>query len=187
MNLNSDIQEAVSHLQKGNILLYPTDTIWGIGCDATNEAAIEKVFEIKHRPKEKSLIVLMDSLEMLKGYVDLSPEVEKLISSFDVPTTVIYDNPKLLPRSVTSEVNTIAIRITQHIFSKEMISAFGKPVISTSANISGEAHPVYFEEISQEIKNNVDHIVSADQDTSIYKQPSRLIKIMPDNTLDFLR
>ena len=187
MNIHKDIQEAVSHLKNGGTILYPTDTIWGLGCDATNEAAIEKIFAIKHRPKEKNLIVLMDSVGMLKHYVNISAEIEELISSFDVPTTVIYSNPKHFPTSVVTSVHTVAIRITSHEFCKALISAFGKPIISTSANISGENHPVYFEDIAEEIKNNVDHIVSNEYDTSEYKQPSRLIKILPDNTLDFLR
>ncbi|MDB5228178.1 MAG: putative ribosome maturation factor rimN [Bacteroidota bacterium] len=187
LSINNDIQETVSHLQKGNIILYPTDTIWGLGCDATNEDAIEKIFSIKQRSKEKNLIVLMDSVEMLRRYVDINKDIENQVSSLEVPTTVIYDDPKDLPRKIISDVNTMAIRITKHEFCKQLIAAFGKPLISTSANISGEAHPIYFEDISEEIKNKVDFIVPKEYDTSAYKQPSRLIKILPDNTIDFLR
>ena len=184
---NNDIQETISHLNKGNVILYPTDTIWGLGCDATNEDAIEKIFSIKQRSKEKNLIVLVDSVEMLHQYVDVSKEIEHLILSLQMPTTVIYDNPKDLPRKIISDVNTIAVRITSHEFCKKLIAQFGKPIISTSANISGEAHPVNFEDISEEIKNKVDFIVSKEYDTSIHKYPSRLIKILPDNTIDYLR
>src|SRR4051812_2075171 len=103
MSVNNDIQETVSQLKKGNIILYPTDTIWGLGCDATNEDAIEKIFSIKQRSKEKNLIVLMDSVEMLRRYVEVNKDIENLVLSLGVPTTVIYDDPKDLPRKIISD------------------------------------------------------------------------------------
>jgi L-threonylcarbamoyladenylate synthase len=187
MERQHNVQQACDTLGRGGVILYPTDTIWGIGCDATNEAAIEKVFEIKNRPKEKSLILLADSLEMVKQYVPVTPGMEAIIGSFEIPTTVIYDAPFGLPSAVISEVNTVAIRITEHAFCRALIHCFGRPIISTSANISGEKPAAYFEEISQSIVRAVDFIVSKEYDTSQYKQPSRLLKIRLDNTIDQLR
>ena len=124
---------------------------------------------------------------MLKKYVEITTEIEKLILSFKEPTTVIYSNPKDLPASIISLENTVAIRITGHEFCRALINQFGKPLISTSANISGEENPLYFENISEEIKSEVNFIVPKDYDTSVYRQPSRLIKILPNNKIDHLR
>ena len=186
-NLTEYITEVVSFLQQGKTILYPTDTIYGIGCDATNEKAVDKIFGIKNRPKEKSLIILVDSIEMLKQYVDVTNEIQFLISSFELPTTVIYSNPKKIARNAINNDNTIAIRIVNHPFCQELIHQFGKPIISTSANVSGEKNPVSFEDISDAIKNKVDFIVDAKYDTSVYKYPSKLMKINPDNSIEYLR
>jgi L-threonylcarbamoyladenylate synthase len=181
------INEVTSILQKGKTILYPTDTIWGIGCDATNETAVDKVFDIKKRPKEKSLIVLVDAVEMLKEYVAITDETEALISSFELPTTVIYSNPTGLAANVLNNDKSIAIRIVNHAFCRRLIRDFGKPIVSTSANISGEKYPVSFDEISDSIKCKVDFIVDEKYDTSVYKFPSKLIKINADNSIDYLR
>jgi L-threonylcarbamoyladenylate synthase len=179
--------EAHKCLQDGKTILYPTDTVWGIGCDATNETAVDKVFDIKKRPKEKSLIILVDAVEMLKKYVTISDETEALISSFELPTTVIYSNPTGLAANVLNNDKSIAIRIVNHPFCRQLIQEFGKPIVSTSANISGEKNPVSFDEISDQIKNKVDFIVDEKYDTSVYKFPSKLIKINADNSIDYLR
>ncbi len=181
------IDEINPFLQQGKTILYPTDTIYGIGCDATNENAVDKIFEIKNRPKEKSLIILVDSVEMLKKYVTVTNEIESLITSFELPTTVIYSNPRGLAKNAINSDNTIAIRVVNHKFCKELIHQFGKPIISTSANISGEKNPVSFSAISEDIKNKVDFIVNEKYDTSIYKFPSKLIKINADNSIEYLR
>ncbi len=186
-NLNEHIADVVFILQQGKTILYPTDTIWGIGCDATNDASVEKVFDIKSRPKEKSLIVLVDSVEMLKKYVTVTPETQSLLASFELPTTVIYSNPKGLAANAVNADNTIAIRIVNHVFCQQVIHQFGKPIISTSANISDEKNPVSFEDISATIKNRTDFIVDEKYDTSVYKYPSKLIKINADNSIDYLR
>ena len=185
--MHTDIQQAIQNLQQGKTILYPTDTIYGIGCDATNEAAIENVFVIKNRPKEKSLIVLMNTIEMLKQYVQINADLEKLIISFKEPTTIIYANPVGLAQNAINADNTIAIRIPRHPFCQALIKEFGKPIISTSANISGENSPLSFDDISKEIKRKVDFIVDEKYDTSNYKQPSRLIKINKDFSIEYLR
>jgi L-threonylcarbamoyladenylate synthase len=185
--MQTDIKEIATILTAGKTILYPTDTIWGIGCDATNETAVEKIFDIKNRPKEKSLIVLVDSIEMLKKYITITKETEALISSFELPTTVIYSNPIGLAKNVINNDNTIAIRIVNHDFCRQLIQQFGNPIVSTSANISGEKNPVSFEDISTAIKNKVDFIADKKFDTSVYKFPSKLIKISADNSIQYLR
>jgi L-threonylcarbamoyladenylate synthase len=185
--MQSDIQKAVNCLVEGKTILYPTDTIWGIGCDATNEDATDKIFQIKQRPKEKSLIVLVDSIEMLRNYVSLSDETASLITSFELPTTVIYSNPEGLAKNAVNSDNTIAVRIVNHKFCQKLIQLFGKPIISTSANISGDKNPVSFEDISEKIKTEVDFIVDTKYDTSVYKFPSKLIRIKANNSIEYLR
>jgi L-threonylcarbamoyladenylate synthase len=182
-----DIRKAVSVLQSGQTILYPTDTIWGIGCDATNEAAVDKIFTIKHRPKEKSLIVLVDSLEMLKRYVDIDEDTATLLDSVELPTTVIYSRPRNMAPNAVNADDTIAIRIVRHPFCQAMIKEFGKPVISTSANVSGQPAPAAFGDIAPEIMQAVDLLIDERYDTSVYKFPSKLIKILDDNSVQYLR
>lgn len=186
-NSNSDIEQVVAVLRDGKTILYPTDTIWGLGCDATNASAVDQIFEIKNRPKEKSLIILVDSLEMLKQYVDIDENTANLITSFELPTTVIYPHPRGLAANAINETNTIAIRIVNHPFCKEVIRLFGKPIVSTSANISGEPSPAHFDEISSKIKEEVDYTVDKKYDTSIYKFPSKLIRFNEDRSIEYLR
>jgi len=181
------IFQLAEQLQQGKTILYPTDTIYGIGCDATNEAAVDKIFAIKNRPKEKSLIVLVDSVAMLQKYVAVNDQIIELINSFELPTTLIYQNPKGIAKNAINHDNTIAIRIVKHQFCQDVIQQLNKPIISTSANISGEKNPVYFDEISLDIKNKIDVLVPAQYDTSVYKFPSKLIKIKTDNTIEYLR
>jgi len=185
--VDNAVINAVSLLKNGKIMLYPTDTIWGIGCDATNEFAIEKIFYLKNRPAEKSLILLVDSVALLKQYVDINNEVEVLISTFNTPTTVIYSNPRNIPKIAVNADNTIAIRIVKHSFCSALIKQLGKPIVSTSANISGYKNPVFFEDIASEIKQNVDFIVDKIYDTSKHKTPSRLIKLNADYSVVTLR
>lgn len=185
--LDSHLIRCINHLIEGNVLLYPTDTIWGLGCDASNAEAVDKIFEIKQRPKEKSLIVLVDSIETLEKHVNVTNEIESLIFSFKVPTTIIYPNPLGLAKNVINADNTVAIRLVKHKFCQQLIREFGKPIISTSANISGEKTPLEFGQISSEIKEKVDFIVERRHDTSTYKQPSKLIKINADHSIEYLR
>lgn len=186
-NLDSHLIRCINHLIDGNILLYPTDTIWGLGCDASNAEAVDKIFEIKQRPKEKSLIVLVDSIEMLEKHVNVTNEIESLIFSLKVPTTIIYPNPVGLAKNAINEDDTVAIRLVKHKFCQQLIHEFGKPIISTSANISGEKTPLEFGQIAAEIKEQVDFIAERKHDTSTYKLPSKLIKIHLNNSIEYLR
>lgn len=186
-NLDYHLIRSINHLIDGHVLLYPTDTIWGLGCDATNEKAVDKIFDIKQRPKEKSLIILVDSIETLEKHVNVTNEIESLLFSLKVPTTIIYPNPLGLAKNAINEDNTVAIRLVKHKFCQQLIHEFGKPIISTSANISGEKTPLEFGQIAAEIKEKVDFIVERKYDTSTYKSPSKLIKINADNSIEYLR
>lgn len=174
---NNEAELCADMLRQGKTLLYPTDTVWGLGCDATDEAAIEHIFEIKHRPANKSLIVLVDSVEMLKEYVVNVPDAAlRVIREATKPTTIIYEESRNLAHNISAD-KSIAIRIVNDVFCKEMIKLFGKPIVSTSANISGEPTPHIFKEISQEIKDSVDYIVSIRQDEDKPAESSSIIKI----------
>ena len=153
------IINSVAHLSAGKTILYPTDTVWGLGCDATNSNAVNKIYQLKKRNQSKSLIVLVSSFEMLLEYVNNIPEViQEYINNNKVPTTIIYNNPKGIAKNAIATDNTIAIRIVKNGFTHELINSFRKPIISTSANISGENTPKFFREISTDLKLNVDFI-----------------------------
>lgn len=186
-DLDYNLIKCINHLIDGHTILYPTDTIWGLGCDATNAEAVDKIFEIKQRPANKSLIVLVDSIATLERYVNVTDEIESLIFSLKVPTTIIYPNPLGIAKNAINEDNTIAIRMVKHRFCQQLIREFGKPIISTSANISGEKTPILFGQISPEIKEQVDFIVERKHDTTNYREPSKLIKINKDNSIEYLR
>ncbi len=182
-----EIERLVKALKEGKTLLYPTDTVWGIGCDATNSKAVSEVFRIKQRSESKSLIILVDSLKMLSKYVENIPKraIEELEAATK-PTTIIYNNPKGLAKNCIAADNTIAIRIVQNDFCKAFIKEFGKPIVSTSANNSGEPTPKSFSEISATILNSVDYIVNL-QLEEFSKSPSRILKIDVDGAIVILR
>lgn len=177
---NNEAELCADMLRQGKTLLYPTDTVWGLGCDATDEAAIEHIFEIKHRPANKSLIVLVDSVEMLKEYVVNVPDAAlRVIREATKPTTIIYEESRNLAHNISAD-KSIAIRIVNDVFCKEMIKLFGKPIVSTSANISGEPTPHTFKEISQQVKESVDYVVGIRQDDEKPAESSAIIKIKGD-------
>lgn len=159
--LNHIISEATIALEQKGSILYPTETVWGIGCDATSREAVEKIFKIKERDQEKSLIVLVADIEMLKMYV---PKINKntidIINTFPKPLTIIYEHAKGLANNVYNKNGSIAIRLIKHDFCQQLISAFKKPIVSTSANISGQATPLSFHSISQDILKRVDYVVN---------------------------
>ncbi len=147
-------------LHNGKTILYPTDTVWGIGCDATNKEAVQKIYHIKQRSESKSLVVLVNSVKMLREYIEEIPnKALEILTSATQPTTIIYQNPKGFAENTIADDLTIAIRIVQHPFCSELIETFGKPIVSTSANISGEPTPTDFSKISKHILNAVDYIV----------------------------
>lgn len=164
-------------LNSGGIILYPTDTIWGLGCDATNEKAIEKVLSLKDREQEKHLLILVSDISMLSNYIETIPnKALELMNEIKEPLTIIYPNTKNLPPILVSQDNTIGIRIPKHNYCQKLIKSFGKPIISTSANRSGEPSPKIFKDISNEIKNGVDYIVEIEHD-KISLQASSIYKI----------
>jgi len=180
--LKIEIDKALAILKKGGIILYPTDTIWGIGCDATNTNAIAKIFKLKKRADSKALISLVANKEQLKSITETIPDLD-ITSS---PTTIIYANSKGLNQNLLAENSSAAIRIVQDTFCKELILSFGKPIVSTSANISGEIAPKQFSEISKEIKKNVDYIVNLRQNELMYT-PSSILMINEDTSITKIR
>lgn len=183
-----EIDKTVNVLAKGGIILYPTDTIWGIGCDATNQAAVEKIYKIKKRIESKSLIILVSDTEMLMDYVSDTPDIAwDLLNNMDRPTTFIYPRAKNLAKKVIASDGSIAIRVVCDEFCKQMITFFGKPVVSTSANISDEPTALLFNKISSEIKKKVDYIVDFDQDKIREIRPSTIIKLFNNGDYEVLR
>jgi L-threonylcarbamoyladenylate synthase len=185
--LTNDIDACCKVLAEGGLILYPTDTIWGIGCDATNNDAVKKIYQLKKREEKKSMIILVADEKNIFNYVE-SPN-EKLfayLSSATKPTTVIYDHARNISSNLINSDGTIAIRIVKDDFCKQLITHFKKPIVSTSANISGETFPKNFPEISSEIKNGVDYIVQHRRE-DISVQPSSIIKLNNEGEIEILR
>ncbi len=173
-----DINHAVKVLAEGGIILYPTDTIWGLGCDATNEKAVGRIYEIKKRDDSKSLIILLASVTQLEGYVQQVPDIAwELFEVADKPLTVILPGAKNLAQNLVANDNSIGIRIVQDAFCKKMIERFKKPVVSTSANISGQPWPENYKAIHPEIIKSVDYAVKWRQDDMTRGKPSSIIKV----------
>ena len=182
------IQEALSVLKKGGLLLYPTDTVWGIGCDATNEKAVEKVYALKQRADSKSLIVLVDSMTMVERYVKKVPDTTyMLIAVNEKPLTIIYPEAAGLAPNMSADDGSIAIRIVNHPFCNELLRLFKKPVVSTSANVSGEKTPANFSAISDIIKQGVDYTVPAAMEQGATQKPSSIIKLGLHNEIQIIR
>lgn len=183
-----DIDKALETLRKGGIILYPTDTIWGLGCDATNSDAVKRIYEIKNRIDSKSMLALVDGIPMLERYVEEVPEIAyQLINVAINPLTIIYDNAIGLAGNLTAKDGSIGLRITQEDFSNRLCRMFRKPIVSTSANISGEKSPKNFAEINDKIKNAVDYIVKYRQDDTTESKPSNIIKVKTDGEFTIIR
>lgn len=186
--MEDEIRKCLKVLIRGETILYPTDTIWGIGCDAQNENAVEKVYQLKKRMERKSLIILLDDQEKLPLYVEKVPEIAwDLIENVDTPVTIIYPRGKNLAKNVFGEDNSIAIRIVNNEFCKSLIHVFGKPIVSTSANVSGSPAPLAFKNISKEILTQVDYVVSLYQDEFRNIKPSRIIKLNENGEFRIIR
>lgn len=179
MNIDSaDIQKAFDVLRSGGIILYPTDTIWGIGCDATNPAAVEKIYKLKQRSDSKSMIVLVDVPGRIPSYVSDVPDIAwDLIDLADKPLTVIFQNAKNLAPNLVAQDGSVGIRVVKHDFCQRLIQRFGKPIVSTSANISGQPFPKDFDEIAQEIKQGVDWIVPTQYYAPVSDKPSSIVSV----------
>ncbi len=178
MNLETEIKNALETLRKGGIILYPTDTIWGIGCDATNEEAVKKIYTIKEREASKSMLVLVDEATRIQSYIETMPDIAwDLIELTDKPLTIIYPNAKNLAPNLIAEDKSIGIRVSGEIFTKKLIQRFKKPIVSTSANVSGKKNPSNFSEIEQIIKDRVDYVVNYRQDDITKFNPSSIIQL----------
>ena len=175
MSFEKELKICKQYLAEKKIILYPTDTIWGIGCDATKNKSVKRIFKIKQRKESKSLIVLVSDFEMLANYVfAVSNEVKLYLQSTTHPTTVIYKNPKNLAKRAIASDNTVAIRIVSSSFAHDLIKTFGKPIISSSANISGKNPPKSFKDISKKIIKKVDYVANVKEDDYV-KSPSKII------------
>jgi L-threonylcarbamoyladenylate synthase len=184
----TEAEEASRALGRGEIILYPTDTIWGLGCDACSVQSIEKLYSIKNRPGSMPMIVLVDSIEMLKQYApSIHPRVETLLTMHFQPLTIIYPGVQGLPEILQSEKKTIAIRVVQDAFCQAMIHHFGRPIVSTSANVSGEPWPKGFGEISSEILTAADFVVRHRREEKQTGEPSVIATYNSKGMLQFLR
>ena len=185
--MGKEIQNSLKTLQQKEILVYPTDTVWGIGCDATSETAIKKVFSIKQRSESKSLIILVNDIEMLQQYIPpISKEILLLLSKTINPTTIIYNNPIGLAKNAVAIDNTVAIRIVQNDFCKQLIKKFGKPIVSTSANSSGNPTPKSFKEIEQAILDSADYVVDLHRE-ELNEKSSTILKVDDNGEIVVLR
>jgi L-threonylcarbamoyladenylate synthase len=182
--MEEDIAFAVEALKKGDIILYPTDTVWGIGCDATNASAVSKVYALKQRADTKAMIVLVPEEQWILNYVaEPKPKVADYIKGITKPTTVIYESAKNLAPNLIAADGTIAIRICKANFAQQLMKAFGKPIVSTSANISGLPTPLCFKDISLDIIDGVDYVVRSEQEDTLLKQPSAIVKWEKDQLI----
>lgn len=181
------MEKIIETLKSGGTLLYPTDTIWGIGCDATNVEAINKIFEIKKRDLNKSMIILVDSAKRLQDLVDVPEIAWDLIDLSEKPMTLIYDNPKGLPKELLAEDGSIGIRLVDDLFLKKIISKMNKPLVSTSANFSGEKSPMKFADISKEIIEAVDFVAEENRDKVSEFSGSSIIRIWADGRVKVIR
>ncbi|MCI7347509.1 MAG: threonylcarbamoyl-AMP synthase [Bacteroides stercoris] len=183
-----DIKKACLVMREGGVILYPTDTIWGIGCDATNEDAVRRVYEIKQRQDSKAMLVLVDSSVKVDFYVRDVPEVAwDLIDLADKPLTIIYSGARNLAANLLAEDGSVGIRVTNEDFSKRLCQQFRKAIVSTSANISGQPSPKNFSEISEEVKSAVDYIVGYRQEEMSNPKPSSIIKLDKGGVIKIIR
>ena len=181
------MEQIIQTLKSGGTILYPTDTIWGIGCDATNIDAIEKIFEIKKREKTKSMIILVESEKRLQDLVDVPEMAWEIMDLSEKPVTIIYDHPRNLPKELLAEDGSIGIRLVKNDFLKKLISKLNKPLVSTSANFSGEKSPMKFSDISHEIVDAVDFVVEENQDKVSEYSGSSIIRVWSDGRIKVIR
>lgn len=186
--LKDEIKKTLEVLKAGGIILYPTDTIWGLGCDATNEQAVQKILALKNRPPAKSLIILLDNDNKLQSYVNEIPDVAyELIEYAENPLTIIFSNAKNLAPSVINADGSVGIRIVKHDFCTELVQRFRKPIVSTSANLSGQPSPRFYDELDPEILSGVDYVVDFEQEKRTISKPSTIVKLGASGQFEFLR
>lgn len=186
--LRDEVKKAFEVIQQGGIILYPTDTIWGIGCDATNTEAIEKIYKLKQRAQEKSMIILLDTDAKLESYIRDVPAIAyDLIEFAENPLTLVMPNAKNISPALISPDGSVAVRVTGHPFCQQLIQRLRKPLVSTSANISGQPSPQNFSQIAPEIIEGVDYVVDIDQHDLSVKKPSTIMRIDPTGLFEFIR
>mgnify|MGYP000250168624 CR=1 FL=1 len=185
--MTQEINKTVEILKKGGLILYPTDTVWGIGCDATNEEAVKKIYALKKREDSKALLCLVANDAMLERHIEKVPDLAyDIIDLATKPTTIIYDNPKGIAKNLIAEDNTLAVRVASDKFCKYLITNFKKPIVSTSANISGQPTPRNKNEISSVILKGVDYIVNLHTDQN-FGSPSSIIKLSNNGKVKVIR
>ncbi len=186
-DINTEVTNAFEAIKNGGLILYPTDTVWGIGCDATNPEAVEKVFKLKQRNDSKALICLVADDRMLGKYIRKIPDAAyNILDITEEPVTIIYDEPQHLAHNLVAHDNTIAMRIPYDDFCFKLLRRFNKPIVSTSANISGQPTPKSFKEISSEIIKGIDYVVNLHHD-KICSKPSSIIRLTLDNRVTIIR
>lgn len=180
--------ETIEKLNQGNVILYPTDTIWGIGCDVFNESAVENIYHIKKRDRSKPLILLVSNINMLKYYVPhIHPRIETLLHYHKRPLTIIYKDPIHLPDWILAKDNSIAIRLVLNSFIKNTIEKYGKPIVSTSANIQGDPTPEEYDSISKKLIKKVDHIVPLTLANKVQRSASVIIRYDKEGEIELVR
>lgn len=185
--MEEDLKEALKTLRNGGVIVYPTDTIWGLGCDATNAEAVNKIYAIKNRADSKAMLSLVGSYGMLERFVDDIPEIAlELIDAAVSPLTIIYDHPVGLASNLLSDDGSAGIRITYERFSSELCRRFGKPIVSTSANISGEKSPSTYDKISSRVLDKADYVVKSFRNKPAAK-PSNIIKLSEGGQIKIIR
>ena len=185
-----DLQQALRVLREGGVILYPTDTVWGIGCDATNAQAVARVYEIKRRVDSKAMLVLLDGAGKLQGYMDKVPETAWMLLEANEgqrPINIIDPHARNLATNLLAEDGSVGIRITTELFSKALCEQLRRPIVSTSANVSGEPSPATFADISEEIKQAVDYIVQSRQQETVAPKPSSIIKLGKGGQIKIIR
>jgi L-threonylcarbamoyladenylate synthase len=187
MDINTEVHNAYEVIKNGGIILYPTDTVWGIGCDATNEEAVKKIYALKQREETKSMIVLINGERMMYNVFKEIPEVAwQILDLSEKPTTLILDNPRNVAKNIIAEDNTLGVRMVTEPFCFKLMERMKKPLVSTSANISGMFTPKTFKEISPEIIKGVDYVVNLQHD-KVCKNPSTIIKLGLDSQVKVIR
>ena len=186
--LKDEVAKALKVIQEGGIILYPTDTIWGIGCDATNTEAVNKIFKLKQRDEAKSMIILLDTENKLESYIrEVNPLAYDLIEYAENPLTLVMPGAKNISPALIAADGSVGIRISKHPFCQQLIQRLRKPLVSTSANISGSPSPQYFSQIEDEIISGVDYVVDIDQHDMEIKTPSTIMRLAPDGKFEFIR
>lgn len=186
--LKDEVAKALTIIQQGGIILYPTDTIWGLGCDATNTEAVKKIFQLKQRDEAKSVIILVDTENKLESYIREVPAIAyDLIEYAENPLTLVMPGAKNLSPAVINEDGSVGIRVAKHNFCQQLIQRLRKPLVSTSANISGQPSPKNFSEVSDDIINGVDYVVDLEQHDMTPKKPSTIMRLDATGRFEFIR